>query len=76
MLRQGSYFTDRRDNEVIVNEAFARYHRLRPGQWIHLVLNNRQQELFIVGTAISSEFVYLLGAGAIMPDPNTSACST
>ncbi len=69
VIRQGSYFTDRRDNEVIVNEAFARAHRLRPGQWIRLVLNNRQQELFIVGTAISSEFVYLLGAGAIMPDP-------
>lgn len=69
VLRQGSYFTDRRQNEVIVNEAFARQHRLRPGMWIHLVLNNRQQELFIVGTAISSEFVYLLGPGAMMPDP-------
>ena len=61
MIRQGSYFTDRRENEVIVNEAFAGYHRLRPGQWIRLLMNNQQQELFIVGTAISSEFVYLLG---------------
>ncbi|NUQ62481.1 MAG: ABC transporter permease [Pirellulales bacterium] len=69
VLRRGGYFTDRRENEVIVNDAFARYHRLEPGQWIRLVLNNRQQELFIVGTAISSEFVYLLGPGAIMPDP-------
>lgn len=69
VIRQGSYFTDRRDNEVIVNEAFARYHRLRPGQWIRLLLNNQQQELFVVGTAISSEFVYLLGSGAITPDP-------
>ena len=33
------------------------------------MLNNRRQELFIVGTAISSEFVYLLGPGAIVPDP-------
>jgi len=69
VLRQGSYFTDARKNEVLVNDAFARHHRLRPGQWIHLVLNNRRQELFIVGTAISSEFVYLLGPGAITPDP-------
>ncbi|MCC6125360.1 MAG: FtsX-like permease family protein [Pirellulales bacterium] len=68
-VRQGGYFTDRRDNEVIVNEAFARYHRLRPGQWIKLILNNQQQELFVVGTSISSEFVYLLGAGTITPDP-------
>ena len=69
VIRQGSYFTDRRDNEVIINEAFARYHRLRPGQWIKLLMNNQQQELFVVGTAISSEFVYLLGAGTITPDP-------
>jgi putative ABC transport system permease protein len=69
VLRQGGYFTDRRDNEVIVNEAFASRHRLRPGQWIKLLMNNQQQELFIVGTAISSEFVYLLGAGSITPDP-------
>ncbi len=68
VLRQGGYFSDRRDNEVIVNEQFARAHRLQPGQWIHLLLNNRQQELFIVGTAISSEFVYLLAPGAITPD--------
>jgi putative ABC transport system permease protein len=68
VLRQGSYFTEARDNEVIVNEAFARSHKLYPGQWIHLLLNNRRQELFIVGTAISSEFTYLVGPGSIVPD--------
>ncbi|RIK77641.1 MAG: hypothetical protein DCC68_16925 [Planctomycetota bacterium] len=69
MLKRGSYFTASRDNEVIVSDAFARQHRLGPGQWIHLIMNNRRQELFIVGTAISSEFVYLVGPGAITPDP-------
>lgn len=69
VLRNGSYFTDRRMNEVIVNEAFARKHGLYPGQWIHLLLNNQRQELFIVGTAISSEFTYLVGPGTIVPDP-------
>ena len=43
--------------------------RLHPGQRIHLILNNRRQELFVVGTAISSEFVYLVGPGSIAPDP-------
>lgn len=69
VLEHGSYFTDRRQNEVIVNKAFAEAHRLRPGQWIYVVLNNRREELFIVGTAISCEFVYLLGPGSIIPDP-------
>ncbi len=69
VLKRGSYFTGRRDEEVIVNDAFARAHRLRPGDRIHLLLNDRRQELIIVGTAISSEFVYLLGPGAMVPDP-------
>ena len=69
VLRRGGYFTERRENEVIVNDKFALAHHLKPGDWIHLVLNNRRQELFIVGTAISSEFVYLLGPGTIVPDP-------
>jgi putative ABC transport system permease protein len=69
VLVQGGYFTDRRDNEVIVSDTFARKHRLQPGQWIYLILNNRRQDLFVVGTAISSEFVYLVGPGSIAPDP-------
>lgn len=69
VLRRGSYFTQRRREEVIVNDAFARAHDLHPGQSIHLLLNNRREELFIVGTAISSEFVYLLAPGSLAPDP-------
>jgi len=69
VLRRGGYFTDRRQNEVIVSEAFALKHGLVPGQWIHLVLNNQRQELFVVGTAISSEFVYMMPPGALAPDP-------
>jgi putative ABC transport system permease protein len=68
-LIHGSYFTERRDNEVIVNDAFARKHEIVPGQWIYLVLNNRRQELLVVGTAISCEYVYLLSPGAFVPDP-------
>jgi len=70
VLRSGDYFTDHRSNEVIVNEKFAQVHRLGPGQTIHLVLNNRRQEMFIVGTAISSEFTYLVGPGSFVPDPS------
>lgn len=69
VLTRGSYFTDTRASEVIVNDAFARAHALHPGQLIHMLLNNRRQELFIVGMAISSEFTYSLGPGTIVPDP-------
>lgn len=69
VLRQGDYFPDRQENEVIVSEKFARAHRLRPGQTIRILLNNRRQELIIVGTALSSEYTYSLGPGTIVPDP-------
>ncbi len=69
VVQSGGYFTDRRSEEVIVNSAFARKHGIRPGQKIHLLLNNRRQELQVVGTANSSEFVYLVSPGSIAPDP-------
>lgn len=68
VLRQGTYFTANRENEVILTESFARKHRLRIGQRIHLLLNNRRQELIVTGTALSSEFTYPLGPGTIVPD--------
>lgn len=71
VLQQGDYFGEQRPNEVIVNASFARRHNLYPGSWFHVLLNNRRQELFVVGTAISSEFTYLLGPGALVPDPGS-----
>ncbi len=69
VLKRGGYFTGHRRNEVILNDSFAAQHGLYPGQWVHLLLNNRREELFVVGTAISSEFVYLVGPGSLAPDP-------
>jgi len=69
VLKRGSYFTEWRQEEVIVNDAFARQHDLHPGSRLHLIINNRRQDLFVVGTASSSEFVYLVGPGSLIPDP-------
>src|SRR5262249_36663944 len=69
ILKSGSYFTPRRDEELIVNAACARRHGLRAGGRVRLLLNDRDLDLAVVGTAVSSEFVYLLGPGAMVPDP-------
>ncbi|MGC4005728.1 MAG: ABC transporter permease [Pirellulales bacterium] len=69
VLKRGGYFTDRRRNEVLVTDSFAAKHDIHPGQWINLILNDSREELFVVGTAVSSEFVYLVSPGAIIPDP-------
>ena len=71
VLRRGVYFTDERQAEVIVHDGFARARNLKPGDRLRLILNQRIHELTIVGTAISSEFVYLLGPGGLIPDNET-----
>lgn len=69
VLRQGSYFSDRRADEVLVSDKFAQAHGLFPGRTFHLLVNNRRQELFVVGTVKAAEFTYAIGPGAIVPDP-------
>jgi putative ABC transport system permease protein len=69
VLKRGGYFTGRLEDEVIVNDAFARHHGIEPGDAVHLIMDDRRRGFRVVGTAISSEFVYLLGPGSIVPDP-------
>lgn len=68
VMQSGSYFTTPTRGEVIVNDKFAQAHQLSPGDTVRVTLNNRQQELLIIGTAISSEFVYLIEPGGLVPD--------
>ncbi len=69
-LLRGSGFSDDRDEEVIVSDAFAKAHGLDVGDRISLILNRKRQSFWIVGTAISPEFVYMVrGPGDLIPDP-------
>ncbi|MDH5344228.1 MAG: ABC transporter permease [Gammaproteobacteria bacterium] len=55
-------------DEVVLNEPFAEAHRLEVGDRIVAIINGNRRELRIVGTALSPEFVYALGPGALMAD--------
>ena len=70
IIRSGNYFTGERDNEVIISESFARARKIGPGNTINIVMNKEQKRLFVVGTAISSETVYMTPPGAIVPEPS------
>jgi putative ABC transport system permease protein len=55
-------------DEVVLNEPFAEAHGLAVGNEIVAIINGKRRELRIVGTALSPEFVYALGPGALMAD--------
>lgn len=56
------------DDEVVVGEAFALAHGLRPGDALDAVLNGRRQPLRISGIGLSPEFIYQIRPGDVFPD--------
>jgi putative ABC transport system permease protein len=67
-LRNGRYLEPGRQGEVLVSEAFAQAHGLKPGDRIVAVINGRKQQLSIVGVALSPEYVYPIREGELLPD--------
>jgi len=68
VLREGRRPEPDRKAEVIMSEAFADAHNLRPGQHVTAVINGHRQKLNIVGIGLSPEYIYAIGPGALMPD--------
>lgn len=54
--------------EVLLSEPFAKAHRLEPGATISAIINGRRQKLTVSGVALSPEYIYSLGPGAMFPD--------
>jgi len=55
-------------NRVVVSEAFAEAHGLRPGDALQAVINGRSERLRICGVALSPEFIYQMRPGDMFPD--------
>jgi putative ABC transport system permease protein len=68
LLREGRWPDPEAAAEVAVNEPFARANGFRPGDRFTAILDGRARELTITGTALSPEFIYTVGPGAMMPD--------
>jgi putative ABC transport system permease protein len=67
-LRIGRNVEPGRTGEVVLNEAFSEAHGLLPGDHFHAIINGRKRRLNVVGVALSPEYIYSLGPGAMMPD--------
>ena len=57
--------------EIVVNAPFALANGYVLGDRISANLNGIKRDLTITGTALSPEFIYTLGPGALMPDNRT-----
>ena len=67
-LVSGRWLAPGRDDEVLVNEAFIKAHRLQPGEHVTAVVNGRKRALTIAGVVLSPEYIYALEPGGMMPD--------
>ena len=54
--------------EVLLSEPFANAHKLKPGDTITAIINGHRQQLRVSGIALSPEYIYSLGPGAMFPD--------
>lgn len=68
LLREGRWPDPESAAEVAVNEPFARANGFRPGDSFTAILDGRARVLTITGIALSPEFIYTIGPGAMMPD--------
>jgi putative ABC transport system permease protein len=67
-IRSGRYIEPGRGSEVLVSEAFALAHGLKPGDQVLAVINGRKQSLRLVGVALSPEHIYQFAPGELLPD--------
>lgn len=67
-IRRGRYIEPGRRDEVLVSEAFATANNLDIGDAIGAVINERWQQLRIVGIALSPEYIYAIEGGSLFPD--------
>jgi putative ABC transport system permease protein len=68
-LRTGRILIGREaPGQILVGEAFADAHELKPGHKFSAILNGRKQDFRIAGVVLSPEFVFEAPPGAALPD--------
>jgi putative ABC transport system permease protein len=67
-LRAGRLIEAGRNDEIIISEAFAEAHKLKPGDSLHVIIKGKREQLRIVGTGGSPEYVHQVPPGGSFPD--------
>lgn len=67
-LTEGRWFRPGARDEVLISEAFANAHGLKPRDKVTTLINGRKRDFEIAGIVLSPEFIYALAPGAMFPD--------
>lgn len=67
-LRAGRMLAPFAHGEVLISDAFAQAHGLKPGDRLRATVYGRSQWFTIVGIAVSPEYLYQVKPGAMLPD--------
>ncbi len=67
-IRKGRLADPAKDNEVVINESFAKAHGFDLGNRFAAIINGKWKELTITGVALSPEFVQIMRPDAATPD--------
>lgn len=68
-LRSGRAPMANADDEVAINEAFAKAHGLQPGDRLPVIIEGTARSLRVVGIALSPEYVLAMSGRDGIPDP-------
>ena len=67
-LRSGRMPEAGREQEAVISDGFALAHKLQPGAMLAATIYGRRRVLQITGIVTSTEFIYQLQPGSIVPD--------
>lgn len=67
-MKSGRLPAPGRDDEAVALARFAEAHGLGVGDEVVVLLNGARRNVRLVGLALSPEFVYAMGPGALIPD--------
>ncbi len=67
-VHSGRLVAGGRSDEVVISEAFAEAHGLRPGDALHVIIKGKRKRLRVVGTGSSPEYIHQLRPGGVFPD--------
>ena len=68
-LRKGRKHISGRNDEIVINDGFAKAHGLHPGDRLRVIIKGNRKDLRIVGTGMSPEYLSFARPGSAFPDP-------